>query len=62
MTIDRCSAIEFDPAKFRLGDIVEVQLSFIALPVRGEKYRMKSILRSLALLDNTHSEVCLLYI
>jgi len=52
------SMIEFDPAKFRVGDIVEAQLSFIAYPIR-DKYRLKAILRSLALLDNTHSEVCL---
>ena len=54
--------IDFDPAKFHLGDIVELQVSFIAYPVRN-KHRMKTVLRSLALLDSSHSEVCLaLYI
>jgi hypothetical protein len=56
MIIHLPSMSDFDPAMFRLGDIVELQLSFIAYPVR-DKYRMKSVLRSLALLDNTHSEV-----
>jgi hypothetical protein len=51
----------FDPALFRVGDIVEAQISFLAASV-GEKYRMKSILRSLALLDSIHSEVMSLLI
>jgi hypothetical protein len=49
--------IDFDPAKFHIGDIVELQVSFIAYPVRN-KHRMKIVLRSLALLNGTHSEVC----
>ena len=50
----------FDPAKFRLGDIVEVQLSFMAIPVR-QKHRVRIILRSLALISNQHSKVWLIY-
>jgi len=50
--------IPFDPAKFRLGDIVEVQLSFLAIPIRNQ-HRLKPVLRSLALLDNKYSEVYL---
>ena len=48
---------EVEPTKFRKGDIVEAQLSFIAVPAR-DKYRMKTVLRSLAIIDSTHSEVC----
>jgi len=48
--------VAFDPAKFRIGDIVEAQLSFIAVHVRN-KYRLRVILRSLARLNNKHSEV-----
>jgi hypothetical protein len=49
--------ITFDPGKFRIGDIVDAQLSFIAVPNR-HKFRMRTILRSLALLNDTYSEVC----
>jgi hypothetical protein len=48
----------FDPALFQLGDIVELQVSFMAVQVR-DRYRVKAILRSVALLDNSHSEVWL---
>ena len=51
----------FDPVLFRIGDIVEAQISFLAASV-GDKYRMKSILRSLALIDSIHSEVMSLLI
>ena len=51
--------VAFDPAKFRLGDIVEAQLSFMAIPVRN-KYRMRVILRSIALVNNEYSEVSIL--
>ena len=46
----------FDPAKYRLGDVVEVQLSVVAIQYQ-DKYRLKTILRSLALLDSSCSEV-----
>jgi len=48
--------VPYDPAKFRIRDIVEAQLSFLAIPLR-DKYRMKAVLRSLALIDGTHAEV-----
>ena len=51
----------FDPAKFRMGDIVEVQLSFMAIPVR-QKHRVRIMLRSLALMSSKHSEVLFIQI
>jgi hypothetical protein len=42
---------------FRIGDIVQVQVSFVAIPVRGNKYKMLAVLRSMALLDGSLSKV-----
>lgn len=36
---------------FRVGDIVQVQLSFVVIPVKAGRRRMLTVLRSLALLD-----------
>jgi hypothetical protein len=46
----------FSPAKFSVGDIVELQVSFMAVSTRNQ-YRMKSILRSIALLSDSHTQV-----
>ena len=40
-----------EPQKFRVGDIVQVQLSFVVIPVKAGRRRMLTVLRSLALLD-----------
>jgi hypothetical protein len=49
--IQRFQACE--PQLFRVGDIVQVQLSFVVIPVKGGRRRMLTILRSLALLDES---------
>jgi hypothetical protein len=42
---------------FRIGDIVQVQLSFVVIPVKNGRRKMLSVLRSLALLDGSFSKV-----
>jgi hypothetical protein len=42
---------------FRIGDIVQAQLSFVVIPVKGGHRKMLTILRSLALLDRSFSQV-----
>jgi hypothetical protein len=46
-----------NPQIFRVGDIVEAQVSFIAAPLKNKKYKMIVVLRSIALLDPTFSQV-----
>ena len=46
-----------NPQIFRIGDIVEAQISFIAAPVKNNKYKFIVVLRSIALLDPTFSQV-----
>jgi hypothetical protein len=46
-----------DPNKFRIGDIVEVQLSFMAIPVKEGRYRLMLVMRALTLLDCMQSKV-----
>jgi len=46
-----------NPQIFRVGDIVEAQVSFIAVPLKDKKYKMIVVLRSIALLNGTFSQV-----
>jgi hypothetical protein len=48
-----------EPIRFRIGDIVEAQMSCVVIPLKGGKFKMINQLRSLALLDGTHTQVCL---
>ena len=42
-----------------MGDIVEVQVSFIAIPIRDNKWKINSILRSISLFDGSFTQVCI---
>jgi hypothetical protein len=42
---------------FRIGDIVQVQLSFVVIPIKGGRRKMLTVLRSIALLDGSFSKV-----
>ena len=46
-----------NPQIFRVRDIVEAQVSFIAVPLKDKKHKMIVVLRSIALLDATFSQV-----
>jgi hypothetical protein len=46
-----------DPMNFRVGDIVEAQMSFVGIPYQGGKTRMMVVLRALTLLDCEQSIV-----
>jgi hypothetical protein len=50
---------EVDPACFRVGDIVEVQMTIAAVPIRNKKYKMILQLRSIALVDSSFTDVSL---
>jgi hypothetical protein len=47
-----------NPTQFRIGDIVEVQATIVAVPVRNNRFKMILQLRALALLDGTFTDVC----
>ena len=40
-----------EPQMFRVGDIVQAQLSFVIIPVKAGRRKMLTVLQSLALLD-----------
>lgn len=46
-----------DPVQFRVGDLVEVQMTASAVSVKGERFKMVLQLFSLALLDSSYSVV-----
>ena len=45
------------PQTFQVGDIVEVQVSFIAIPIRDNKWKISTILRSVKLFDGRFTQV-----
>ncbi len=50
-----------NPGTISVGDIVEVGISFVAFPIKENKMRMVSSLRSIRVLDRDCRNVCLLY-
>jgi hypothetical protein len=46
-----------DPARFRIGDLVEIQMTVVAVPVKGGRFKMITQLRTLAQLDCHFSHV-----
>ena len=45
------------PQAFRKGDLVEVELSLIAVPVANGMRKMKVILRAIVLIDDSFAKV-----
>jgi hypothetical protein len=45
------------PHVFRIGDIVEVQMSFIVVPLKGKLLKMRTVLHSIALLNGQLTKV-----
>lgn len=45
------------PQTFQDGDIVEIQMSFIVIPLRDQKSRVSVVLRSISLLDGQFTQV-----
>lgn len=48
---------EIAPVKFCVGDLVEVQLTLMLVPLRGGQYKLAPILRCLTILDSKFSQV-----
>ena len=42
---------EISPMKIRPGDVVEAQVSFVAILLKGQKYKLLVVLRAITLLD-----------
>ncbi|RDB26050.1 hypothetical protein Hypma_006130 [Hypsizygus marmoreus] len=49
--------INIDPSKIRIGDIVEVQISFVCIPIKDGFFKLMNILRAITLLDQSHRDV-----
>lgn len=46
-----------EPKAFRVGDIVQLQLSFVAVRIKGGHMKLLTVLRSIALVDARFSKV-----
>ncbi|KAF5366486.1 hypothetical protein D9615_005098 [Tricholomella constricta] len=44
------------PQMFRIGDIIEIQVSFVVVPLKGDRYKMITVLRSIALINGAFSQ------
>ena len=53
----KCSFFLTGPQIFQEGDIVEIQMSFIIIPLRDQKSRMSIVLQSINLLDGQFTQV-----
>lgn len=49
--------ITIGPQAFRVGDIVEAQLSIVMVPMKAEKHKMINVLRTLTLLEARQKQV-----
>lgn len=49
------------PETFQLGDIVEVQVSFVGVPLRGSKWKISIVLRSISLFEGRFTQVNMEY-
>ncbi|TFK62686.1 hypothetical protein BDN72DRAFT_776821, partial [Pluteus cervinus] len=47
------------PQSFRIGDIVDIQFSFVAYRMRSGMHILKPIIYSISLVDKKYSDVCL---
>ena len=45
------------PQIFRVGDIVEAQISFIVVPLKGQNVKMLCVLHAIALLNENFTQV-----
>ncbi|KAF8875565.1 hypothetical protein BD779DRAFT_1450017, partial [Infundibulicybe gibba] len=48
--------VKSGPQSFRKGDIVEVQVSFVVVPLKEQRYKMMGVLHAIALLDTSFSQ------
>ena len=55
MTLESVEAM--NPQNFRIGDIIKAQISFIAVPLKDNKYKMIAVLQSIALLHASFTQV-----
>ncbi|KAF8874343.1 hypothetical protein BD779DRAFT_1451004 [Infundibulicybe gibba] len=46
-----------NPQIFRVGDLVDIQVSYIVVPLKSHKFKMLPVLRTIALVDSTFSQV-----
>jgi len=51
------SILKAEPTQFRIGDIVEAQITIAAVPIQKDRFKVIIRLASIALLDGTFTDV-----
>jgi hypothetical protein len=51
------SILKAEPTQFRIGDIIEAQITIAAIPIRNDRFKVITRLASIALLDGTFTDV-----
>jgi hypothetical protein len=49
--------VDANPVIFRIGDLVEVQLTAAAIPIKHSHYKMILSMRTIAIIDSNFAEV-----
>jgi hypothetical protein len=49
--------IDINPGRIQRGDVLEIQASFIVVPLKAKKYKMLVVLRAITVLDNSATKV-----
>ncbi|EAU81138.2 hypothetical protein CC1G_09780 [Coprinopsis cinerea okayama7 len=44
---------DVSPVKIREGDLVEIQVTFMLVPIRGQKWKMNAVLRCITIMDTS---------
>jgi hypothetical protein len=57
LTIETHRYVNVKPGSVCVGDIVELQVSFIMVPLRDNKFKATMVLRSILVLDHTFTQV-----
>jgi hypothetical protein len=48
---------DINPGRIQSGDVLEIQASFMVVPLKGKKFKMLIVLRAITLLDNSATKV-----
>ena len=57
LIVDNVRYPSISPIKIQIGDIVEVQMSIVAVPVKGRESKLMTLLRSVTIMDGTYTQV-----
>lgn len=49
--------VDINPGRIQRGDVLEIQASFVVVPLKAKKFKMLIVLRAITLLDSSATKV-----